>query len=147
MEFKKTRRPDPRMDITPLIDVVLLLVIFFMLTTTFIGTPAIKVKLPTSSAKEISKEQREVKVTITKDGKLYVDPRTGDTGGPISLKELGKLLNKVARENRETMVIIRADENTTHGDVVAVMDLAKNSGLNKLAIATKPVKRGREPSG
>jgi len=42
------------------------------------------------------------------------------------------------------MVIIRADESTTHGNVVAVMDLAKNVGLNKLAIATKPGKRGRQ---
>jgi biopolymer transport protein ExbD/biopolymer transport protein TolR len=145
MQFKKARRVDPRMDITPLIDVVLLLVIFFMLTTTFIGAPAIKVKLPTSSAKEISKERKEVKVTVTKDGKLYVDKRIGGTGDPISLKELEKLLNKVARENRDTMVIIRADEDTTHGTVVAVMDVAKNSGLNKLAIATKPGKRGEKP--
>jgi biopolymer transport protein ExbD len=129
------------MDITPLIDVVLLLVIFFMLTTTFIGAPAIKVKLPTSSAKEISKERKEVKVTITKDGKIYADQTMGGTGDPISLKELEKLLNKVARENRDTMVIVRADEDTTHGNVVAVMDVAKNSGLNKLAIATKPGKR------
>jgi biopolymer transport protein ExbD len=43
------------------------------------------------------------------------------------------------------MVIIRADENTTHGNVVSVMDVAKNSGLNKLAIATKPGKRGGKP--
>jgi biopolymer transport protein ExbD len=145
MQFKKASRLDPRMDITPLIDVVLLLVIFFMLTTTFIGAPAIKVNLPTSSAKEISKEQKEVKVTVTKDGKLYVDRATGGSGDPISLKELEKLLNKVARENRDTMVIIRADENTTHGNVVSVMDVAKNSGLNKLAIATKPGKRGGKP--
>lgn len=142
MQFKKTRRVDPRMDITPLIDVILLLVIFFMLTTTFIGAPAIKVKLPTSSAKEISKERKEVKVTITKDGKIYADQTAGGARDPISLKELAKLLNKVARENRDTMVIIRADEDTTHGNVVAVMDVAKNSGLNKLAIATKPGKRG-----
>ena len=145
MQFRKTRRADPRVDITPLIDVVLLLVIFFMLTTTFIGAPAIKVNLPTSSAKEISKEQKEVKITITKDGKLYVDRRTGGSGDPISLKELGKFLNKVARENRDTMVIVRADENTTHGNVVAVMDLAKKAGLNKLAIATKAGKKGLEP--
>jgi biopolymer transport protein ExbD len=131
-------------DITPLIDVVLLLVIFFMLTTTFIGAPAIKVNLPASSAKEISKEPKEVKVTITKDGKIYVDREAGGSGDPISLKELEKLLIKVARENPDTMVIIRADENTTHGTVVAVMDLAKTSGLNKLAIATKPGKRGRK---
>ncbi len=145
MQFKKARRVDPRMDITPLIDVVLLLVIFFMLTTTFIGAPAIKVKLPTSSAKEISKERKEVNVTITKDGKLYIDQSVGGTRDPISLKELEKLLNKVARENRETMVIIRADEDTTHGNVVAVMDVAKKSGLNKLAIATKAGKRGEKP--
>jgi biopolymer transport protein ExbD len=145
MQFRKTRRVDPRVDITPQIDVVLLLVVFFMLTTTFIGAPAIKVNLPTSSAKEISKERKEVKITITKDGKIYVDRATGGSGDPISLKELGKLLNKVAREKRDTMVIIRADENTTHGNVVAVMDLAKNSGLNKLAIATKPGKRGKRP--
>ncbi len=145
MQFRKARRADPKMDITPLIDVVLLLVIFFMLTTTFIGAPAIKVKLPASSAKEISRERKEVKVTITKDGKLYVDRRVSGTGDPISLKELEKLLNKVARENRDTMVIIRADEDTTHGNVVAVMDVAKNSGLNKLAIATKPGKRGEKP--
>jgi biopolymer transport protein ExbD len=145
MQFRKTRRVDPRVDITPLIDVVLLLVVFFMLTTTFIGAPAIKVDLPTSSAKEISKEQKEVKITITKDGKIYVDRATGGSGDPISLKELGKLLNKTARENRDTMVIVRADENTTHGNVVTVMDLAKKSGLNKLAIATKPEKRGKRP--
>jgi len=145
MQFRKARRSETRLDITPLIDVVLLLVIFFMLTTTFIGATAIKVNLPTSSAKEISKERKEVKITITKDGKLYVDRRTGGSGDPISLKELGKFLNKVARENRDTMVIIRADENTTHGNVVAVMDLAKGAGLNKLAIATKPGKRGSKP--
>ena len=145
MQFRKTKRVDPSINITSLIDVVLLLVIFFMLTTTFIGATAIKVNLPTSSAKEISKEQREVKVTITKDGKLYVDPATSGSGDPISLKELGKVLNKVARENPDAVVIIRADENTTHGNVVAVMDTAKNSGLNKLAIATKPGKKGSEP--
>ncbi len=145
MQFRKTRRVDPRVDITPLIDVVLLLVVFFMLTTTFIGAPAIKVDLPTSSAKEISKEQKEVKITITKDGKIYVDRAISGSGDPISLKELGKLLNKTARENRDTMVIVRADENTTHGNVVTVMDLAKKSGLNKLAIATKPEKRGKRP--
>jgi biopolymer transport protein ExbD len=145
MQFRKTKRVDPRMDITSLIDVVLLLVVFFMLTTTFIGAPAIKVNLPTSSAKEVSKEQREVKVTITKDGKLYVDPAISGSGDPISLKELGKVLDKVARENPDAVVIIRADENTTHGNVVAVMEAAKNSGLNKLAIATKPGKKGSEP--
>jgi biopolymer transport protein ExbD/biopolymer transport protein TolR len=145
MQFRKTRRVDPRVDITPLIDVVLLLVVFFMLTTTFIGAPAIKVDLPTSSAKEISKERKEVKITVTKDGKIYVDRATSGSGDPISLKELGKLLNKTARENRDTMVIVRADENTTHGNVVTVMDLAKKSGLNKLAIATKPEKRGKRP--
>jgi biopolymer transport protein ExbD/biopolymer transport protein TolR len=145
MQFKKSRRVDPRVDITPLIDVVLLLVIFFMLTTTFIGAPAIKVNLPTSSAKEITKEQKEVKVTITKDGSLFVERAAGETGDPVTLKELEKVLTRAARDDRETMVIIRADENTTHGKVVAVMDVAKNTGLNRLAIATKAAKKDKKP--
>jgi biopolymer transport protein ExbD/biopolymer transport protein TolR len=145
MQFKKSRRVDPRVDITPLIDVVLLLVIFFMLTTTFIGAPAIKVNLPTSAAKEITKEQKEVKVTITKDGNLFVERAAGETGDSVTLKELEKVLTRAARDDRETMVIIRADENTTHGKVVAVMDVAKNTGLNRLAIATKAGKKDKKP--
>jgi biopolymer transport protein ExbD len=127
-------KDDPPVNVVSLIDVILNLIVFFVLTTTFVGTSAISVDLPTSSAKT-SQEPRELYVTVTKDGKIYVDKPTG--AGPVGLEELEKVLSNTARQNKDTLIIVRADEMTTHGTVVAVMDAAKNCGLNRLAIATK----------
>ena len=135
MHFKPMKREESRFDLTPLVDVVFLLLIFFMLSTTFIVAPGIKVKLPTSSSTEISREKKEFRVVITKDDKIFVEQKL------VSIEELGKYLTKGARESREGMVIIRADERVRHGKVVEVMDVAKTSGFNKLAIATRPRER------
>ena len=132
-------KEDPPVNVVSLIDVILNLIVFFVLTTTFVGTSAISVDLPTSSAKT-SQESRELYVTVTRDGKIYVDKPTG--AGSVSLEELEKVLSKAARENRDTLIIVRADEMATHGAVVAVMDTAKNCGLNRLAIATKSRESG-----
>jgi len=135
MHFKPMKREESRFDLTPLVDVVFLLLIFFMLSTTFIVAPGIKVKLPTSSSTEISREKKEFRVVITKDDKIFVEQKL------VSIEELGKYLTKGARESREGMVIIQADERVRHGKVVEVMDVAKTSGFNKLAIATRPRER------
>ncbi len=132
MHFKPMKREESRFDLTPLVDVVFLLLIFFMLSTTFIVAPGIKVKLPTSSSTEISREKKEVRVVMAKDDKIFVEQKL------VTIDELGKYLKKAARENREGMVIIQADERVLHGKVVEVMDVAKTSGFNKLAIATRP---------
>jgi len=135
MHFKPMKREESRFDLTPLVDVVFLLLIFFMLSTTFIVAPGIKVKLPTSSSTEISREKKEVRVVMSKDDKIFVQQKL------VSIEELGKYLKKAARENPEGMVIIQADERVLHGKVVEVMDVAKTSGFNKLAIATRPKER------
>jgi biopolymer transport protein ExbD len=126
------KRDESRFDLTPLVDVVFLLLIFFMLSTTFIVAPGIKVKLPKSSSTEISREKKEVRVVMAKDDKIFVEQKL------VSIDELGKYLMKAARESPEGMVIIQADERVLHGKVVEVMDVAKTSGFNKLAIATRP---------
>ena len=135
MQFKPTKREESRFDLTPLVDVVFLLLIFFMLSTTFIVAPGIKVKLPESSSPEISREKTEVRVVMAQDDKIFVEQTL------VSIEELGKYLKKAARESREGMVIIQADERVLHGKVVEVMDVAKTSGFNKLAIATRPKER------
>jgi biopolymer transport protein ExbD len=135
MQFKPIKREESRFDLTPLVDVVFLLLIFFMLSTTFIVAPGIKVKLPKSSSTEVSREKKEVRVVMSQDDKIYVEQKL------VSHEELGKYLKKAARENPEGMVIIQADERVTHGKVVEVMDIAKTSGFNKLAIATRPKER------
>jgi biopolymer transport protein ExbD len=132
MQFRRPRRDDARIDITPLVDMVFLLLIFFMLSTTFIVTPGIKVNLPQSSAEQVTQEKNEVQVTITEDNKVFVENMSVDMEG------LEHRLAEVARRDPQTLVIIEADAKSLHGTVVEVMDIAKRSGLNRLAIATHP---------
>lgn len=140
MEFRRHRREDVRIEITPLVDMVFLLLIFFMLSTTFIVTPGIKVNLPRASAEKISREKKEVRVVITEDNRVFLERRL------VTLQELERRLKGAAQKNPETMVIIQADAKSLHGKVVEVMDIAKTSGLNRLAIATQPREKegGRE---
>lgn len=130
MQFRRPRRDDARIEITPLVDMVFLLLIFFMLSTTFIVTPGIKVNLPHSSAEKVTQEKNEVQVVLTEDNKVFVEEMLVDMGG------LEQRLAELARRDPQTLVIIKADTKSLHGKVVEVMDIAKQSGLNRLAIAT-----------
>mgnify|MGYP000580743464 CR=1 FL=1 len=132
MQFRRPRKEDARIEITPLVDMVFLLLIFFMLSTTFVVTPGIKVNLPKASAEKVFREKREVRVVITKDNRVFLERRL------VTLRELERRLRRVARKNPQTLVIIQADAKAFHGKVVEVMDAAKTSGLNRLAIATQP---------
>lgn len=131
LKFKRSHRIENPPDITPLIDVVFLLLVFFMLSTTFIVQPGIKVTLPKSSAEKIKKEKDEIEVTIAKDGTLHVE------GKEITLDRLKALFEESAAAGKESTAIINADESVAHGRVVEVMDIAKEAGISKLAIATE----------
>jgi biopolymer transport protein ExbD len=138
MQFRRPRRDDARIEITPLVDMVFLLLIFFMLSTTFIVTPGIKVNLPRSSAEKVTQEKKEVQVIITEDNKVFVDRMLVDVG------ELERRLVGVGRQDPQTLIIIKADAKALHGKVVEVMDIAKQSGLDRLAIATQPKEKEAE---
>ncbi len=131
MEFRRRRRLERRLDITALIDVVLLLVIFFMISTSFIVQPGIKVKLPQAGTKEEGTPE-DLVVLVTKEGDLYY----GDT--KVTDQELRDRLGRDVRAEGNSVLIIKADEEAMHGRVVKVMDMAKTEGINRLAIATTP---------
>lgn len=131
MEFRRRRRLERRLDITALIDVVLLLVIFFMISTSFIVQPGIKVKLPQAGTKEEGTPE-DLVVLVTKEGDLYY----GDT--KVTDQELRDRLGRDARAEGNSVLIIKADEEAMHGRVVKVMDMAKTEGISRLAIATTP---------
>ncbi len=120
---------------TPLVDVVFNLLIFFMLSTTFVTTPGIKINLPEASSKELKVQEKEVRIALTKSGKIYLNRKL------VSLGDVRNILKQKARINPKMLVIIQADEQVIHGKVVQIMDIAKTSGLNKLAIATRPRRR------
>lgn len=132
MQFRKKTRDVIAMDITPLVDVVFLLLIFFMLSTTFIVSPGIRINLPEAKAESIRKEGREVRIKLDVTGKIYVNEHA------MSPEALEAHLAQTAAGDRDTLVIIEADEQSMHRFVVEVMDKAKNAGLNRMAIATRP---------
>lgn len=126
-------------DFTPIVDTVFNLIIFFALSLNFIGTPAIKLKLPQSATQETVRDDKEIRIFITKGvqkegytyGNFIVEGKT------FSIEDIEKLIYQRA-VNKDLIVIIQADESVSQGEVVKVMDIAKSAGLEKIAIATKP---------
>jgi biopolymer transport protein ExbD len=128
-----SRRPPRRvaLELTPLVDVVLMLVIFFMLTTTFVVGTGIKVDLPQGRAVQQPRESDAV-ITMTKEGRLYYQDER------VSLEKLRAALQQTLQQQPGIRLVIKADTQVQHGQVVEVMDMAKRVGIEKLAIATAP---------
>jgi len=119
------------LDMAPLIDVVLQLLIFFMLTSSFVFNPGLKVDLPEYSSSE-SLNKSDVILTITEEGLyLYNEDVT-------FLRELANRFRQAAAENPNTRLIIKAASEVPHGDVVRVMVMAREAGIKNQAFATRP---------
>jgi len=120
-------------NLTPLIDVVFLLLIFFMVTTTFATIRyGMRVDLPTTTTPQ-EKIKQNIVVSINRDGKIYLGKKW------VSEKQLVSRLRQEIKK-KGGLVIVNADRNITHGKVVRVMDLAKKAGAQKLGILTTPEK-------
>lgn len=123
-------------NITPLTDIFLVLLIIFMVTSSVIARDearkgGVKVTLPKGASTEVTPSQKDLTVAITTDGKIMLD------GTEVAVDTLRqKFLDAVARDP-DTQVLVQADESAHHGRVVAVMELAKSTGLRRLAIATR----------
>lgn len=130
MNFGSTRRPDPTLDVTPMIDVVFQLLLFFMLTTTFVSTTGLDVDLPRASSEVLISDNEDLEIWM-KEGSVYVDEQ------PMTTEALTELLARRGKAAPKTTVVIKADQSVPHGRVVAVMDLARRHGLSRLAIATE----------
>ncbi len=138
MNFSARRREEMIVDVTPLIDIIFQLVLFFMVSTTFVTSPGIEVDLPRSSSDTILQDDSELEIWVTRDGAVQVDEVAVDWDGLT-----GRL--KAARTtDTSTLIIIKADRDVDHGRVVAVMDLARSLGLSRLAIATEANVAGQE---
>lgn len=126
---RKKRRIKAELNITPLVDVVLQLVLFFMVSTTFIMQTGIKITLPKTTVIEIQ-PVRDLIVSISKNGIIYLN------SDRVTLKKFSERLSKIGKLN-EKMLIIKADKKVFHGTVVNIMDIAKSNGLNRIVIATE----------
>jgi biopolymer transport protein ExbD len=128
MKFKRrTELEKGRLDIVPLIDVVFLLLIFFMLTSSFIFQPGIKVNLPKAITSEVV-HKKSLVILITKDNTVYLNERA------ITMDELTTRLTIAAKEARP--LLIQADREASLGKVVEVWDLCREEGITQINIAT-----------
>jgi len=118
-------------DMAPMADIVFLLLIFFMLSSSFVVQPGIKIKLPKAVSSEIDLTKIIV-IDVTKEGRIFLN------GKNYTLRNLPGVLSEELSRVKEKKVIIKADQNTRHGFVVKIMDIAKLAGAEKLVIATEP---------
>ncbi len=123
-----------QLDIAPLIDVVFQLLIFFMLTSSFIFQPGIKINLPKAVTSQIIKEKNIV-ITVTAENLIYME------GKPITTKELVAKLKASAKEDRP--ILINADRKSDLGRIVEIWDLCRAHGISRVNIATNQEIPGR----
>jgi biopolymer transport protein ExbD len=135
MSFLRKQEDDPRVDMTPMVDVVFLLLIFFMISTTFVETPGISIKLPESSSQTVDREPKEIKIYLSREGDIYYQDKK------ISLEDYRGVLAQHQSEAERTTVLLLADQDSRHGKVVTLMDFARDAGFVKLAIATEQRKK------
>ena len=132
MKFPHLNKKSAKFDLTPLIDVVFLLLIFFMLTTTFVNLESrVEVNLPSGDF-ATAKSSENIIVTITENNTIYFNGKLID---PVKLTESVAINIK---DEPEKIVVLEADQNVLHGKVIRVMDLIKKGGAERIAIAAQP---------
>jgi len=134
---KKTSRKNA-LDITPLVDMVFLLIIFFLLSTTFRVLPGVRIDLPEASSQRISQERKDVHLAVDQSGVVYLDSK------PIEALALESRLLDLAHEEKDATVFIRGDRNTFFGSVVDLLGTVKKAGLHRIAIMTHPKKDSQD---
>lgn len=118
-------------NITPLVDIILVLLIIFMMTASYIVTPAISISLPKAQNAEQAPDNA-VSLVLTKEGELYAN------NNKVSDEELRQLLRREkAKAGEELSVVIGADASLQHGRVISIIDLIKGEGIVKLGLSTQ----------
>jgi len=128
MRFLPSRREVPRLDMTPLIDVIFQLLLFFMLSTTFRNTPSFEVQLPEKSSDQMMLEDHSWTVMVSKEGRLSAENME------FSKEQLADKLKEQLRQHSQLALVIEADEGLSHGVVVELMDIAQEAGISSVQI-------------
>ncbi|MFK7854412.1 MAG: ExbD/TolR family protein [Granulosicoccus sp.] len=133
MKFKRAPREELELNLTPLIDVVFLLLIFFMVSTTFQKESEISLQLPRATDSEVSTPQDRIEVVINAAGRYFINDQELVKSDVASLQNA---LYKVSGGKRDIPLTIRADAQAPHQSVVTAMDAAGQLGMLKMSIAT-----------
>ena len=127
MKIVRQRKPQLRMEMTPMIDCIFQLLIFFMLSSTFL-TPSIQLALPTAMAGDPSASQQLI-ITLDAEGQVFLNKQ------PTSFEQLGGELQQLLSESESRVVTIRADQQMIYEHFVRALDIARRSGAKHVNIA------------
>ena len=136
MRIRDHRDDDtPEINLIPLIDVVLCLIIFFVVTTTFDARSVLKLQLPQANGQPAEAQSKALSVLVNAEGRYFIDDREALRTDVESLKQT---LVDVAGNDRDRPVLLRADGRTPHQSVVTALDALGQLGFSKVSIATAP---------
>ena len=135
MNLRGLRDPDdPEINFIPLIDVLLVILIFLMVTTTYQRVAELQITLPEADADAAKQRPKEVNVGIDAQGRYVIDKNVFTF---TNVGALGEMLRKAAGDTKDPVVIINADANATHQSVIHVMEAARQVGLVHITFATQ----------
>jgi len=136
MRIRDARASDePEIGLIPLIDVILVLIIFFVVTTTFDARSLLKLQLPSATAPSVTPPARSLSLLVNAEGRYFVEDREALRTDVESLKAT---LRDVAGDDRARPVLLRADARTPHQSVVTALDALGQLGFRQISIATAP---------
>jgi biopolymer transport protein ExbD len=134
----RTGSDEPEINLTPLIDVIFTLIIFFVVTTTFKERSALKLQLPSSESSSTMEQATPLTIMVDAQGRFFIDDVEVLKPDVIAIKEA--VIN-VTAQDRSMPVILRADARTPHQAVITAMDALGQLGFVKISIATTPEKK------
>ena len=143
LNFRPRRTEEPEINLIPFIDVLLVVLIFLMLTTTYSRYTELQVVLPVAQAESLQQRPRELVVTVDAQGRYALDRQL--LAG-TEAQDLKQALGEALRQNEngsETVLVISADQAASHQAVIRVMEAARRSGLERIVFATRQPQGGR----
>lgn len=140
MNFRRGSRDEPEINLIPFIDVLLVVLIFLMLSTTYSKFTEFQIKLPLADSAQQRDYPKEVIVAVSSDGRYMVN-KTAVEGRTI--EAIGIALVQAAKAGKDSVVIISADASATHQAVITVMEAARRSGFTQITFATQSAAQAR----
>ena len=139
MNFQRGRmREDPEINLIPMIDVLLVILIFLMITTTYSKFSGLEINLPTAEAQQNKEQPNEINVVVTAAGEVVINKIA--VGGR-DVETISGALKRSAAAGKDPVVIINADAKAAHQSVIDVMQAAQQAGLTHISFATQQSQR------
>ena len=142
MNFRHRSREEPEINLIPFIDVLLVVLIFLMLSTTYSKFTELQVKLPEANAEAQRDRPKEIIVAVSADGRYAVNKTAVEGRTLESLTQALGATTRALAGGKDTVLIISADASAAHQSVITVMEAARRSGLSQITFATQAALSG-----